>query len=641
MQFKNPELLYAFFLLIIPIIVHLFQLRKFRKVAFTNVQFLKEVTAQTRKSSQLKKWLVLLTRLLALAFLIIAFAQPFIANKAALNNKKNQIIYLDNSFSMQAKGANGPLYDQAVQQLLQTIPEEEIITLFTNTTTFKDVTTKDIRDQLLKRDFSNGQLNFNQVVSKGQALFNNANVGANNIVVISDFQQDDIGIQQQKDSTFQLDLVQLKAVNNNNIALDTVYISESNANDFRISVGISNQGDAIADIPISLYDGDDLLAKTAVSISSDGQETAEFVIPINKKIQGKISIEDANIPFDNELFFSINEPQKIKVLAINEADDSFLKRIYTEDEFVLQSTAFEQLNYNVITDQNLIVLNELTQIPLSLNTALKQFTDEGGTLIVIPSQDINLNSYNTFLQELASGPLLNLKQQSRKITEIVFDHPFMQGIFDKRVSNFQYPTVNTHYGFSSTNGLLQYDNKTAFLAELGTSGFLFTASLSVENGNFKNAPLIAPIFYKMGKQSLQLPSLYYTVGADNSYDVQAAIAQDQIIALSNENINLIPLQRVYTNRVEINTTDKPDLSGRYQLTNNNITLQEVSYNYDRKESKLQYHVLDKNAFSISNSVSETLQEIQNKYEVNALWKWFAIFAALCLLLEMIILKYYK
>ncbi len=641
MQFKNPELLYALFLLIIPIIVHLFQLRKFKKVAFTNVQFLKEVTAQTRKSSQLKKWLVLLTRLLALAFLIIAFAQPFIANKSALNSKKNQIIYLDNSFSMQAKGANGPLYDQAVQQLLQNIPEEEKFTLFTNSMTYKDVTTKDIRDQLLSRNFSNNQLNINDVIAKSQTLFTQTGTNSNNVLLISDFQQNNTGIRQQIDSTFQLDLVQLKAVNLNNITLDTVYVKESNANSYTLNVSASNQGDAVTDIPISLFDGDALVAKTAVSIAVDASESAEFVIPINKKVQGKISVEDANITFDNELFFSINEPQKIHVLAINQGDDSFLRRIYTDDEFVFQSTPFDQLNYNSITDQNLIVLNELAQIPLSLSTALKQFTEDGGKLIVIPGMDINLNTYNSFLKELGSGSLSLLTNQPRKITEIIFDHPFMQGIFDKRVSNFQYPTVNSNYGFVSATSLLRYDNKTPFLTELGKSGFLFTASLSAENGNFKNAPLIAPIFYKMGKQSLKLPSLYYTVGTNNSYDVQASIAQDQIISLSAGETNLIPLQRVYTNRVEINTTDKPDRSGRYQLTNNDNSLQEVSYNYNRKESKLQYHVLDKNAFSISNSVSESLQEIQNKYEINALWKWFAIFAALCLLLEMVILKYYK
>ena len=76
MQFKHPEILYALFLLLIPIIVHLFQLRRFEKVPFTNVKFLKQVELQTRKSSKLKKFLILCSRLLALTGLVFAFAQP-------------------------------------------------------------------------------------------------------------------------------------------------------------------------------------------------------------------------------------------------------------------------------------------------------------------------------------------------------------------------------------------------------------------------------------------------------------------------------------------------------------------------------------------------------------------------------------
>ena len=76
MQFKYPELLWALLLLLIPIIIHLFQLRRFQKEAFTNVKLLKHIKLQTRKSSQLKKWLTLLTRLLLLACIIVAFTQP-------------------------------------------------------------------------------------------------------------------------------------------------------------------------------------------------------------------------------------------------------------------------------------------------------------------------------------------------------------------------------------------------------------------------------------------------------------------------------------------------------------------------------------------------------------------------------------
>ncbi|MFP2994879.1 BatA domain-containing protein [Spongiivirga sp. MCCC 1A20706] len=641
MQFKNPDLLYALFLLIIPIIVHLFQLRRFQKVPFTNVQFLKEVTSQTRKSSQLKKWLVLTTRLLAMALLIFAFAQPFIANSLSTTNAKNQVIYLDNSFSMQAKGANGPLYDQAVQELLRNIPEEEIFTLFTNTDTYRDVSIKDIRDQLLSRKFSSSQLDYNNVVSKGKTLVNRSTQKDNNLILISDFQEKDKNFDVANDSLNPMSLVLLEPVNTNNLAIDTVFVKGVSSNSYTLAVKVINQGDAIENIPVSLFDADKLLAKTAVSIGNNDTAITEFSIPNNKNIKGKISLEDTNISFDNELFFSINEPMKIKVLAINQADDNFLKRIFTADEFTLLSTDLDQLNYNVITDQNLIVLNELDLIPNSLTTAINQFIKDGGKIIVIPSANINLTNYNNFLEQISPIEFESFYRQSRKLTTIAFDHPFMNSIFDKKVTNFQYPTINTHYKLSTNNALLSLDNKNAFLTTLGNSGYLFTAGLNSENGNFKNAPLIAPIFYKMGKQSLQLSDLYYTIGKNNNYDVLTTISQDQIVNLERQNETMIPLQRVFTNKVSITTTAQPSVAGIYQLTNRRTPLQDVSYNYDRAESLLRYVDIDENQFTVSNSVTEALQEIQNKYEVNSLWKWFAIFAAFCLLLEMIILKYFK
>ena len=107
MQFKHPEILYFLFLLVIPILVHLFQLRRFQKEYFTNVRFLKELNMQTRKSSKIKKWLLLCTRLLLLACLIIAFAQPFFKANDSNNKGNEMVILLDNSFSMQAKGSKG------------------------------------------------------------------------------------------------------------------------------------------------------------------------------------------------------------------------------------------------------------------------------------------------------------------------------------------------------------------------------------------------------------------------------------------------------------------------------------------------------------------------------------------------------
>jgi len=78
MQFLHPTFLYALLALAIPIIIHLFYFRRFKKVYFTNVKFLKEVKEETSARRKIRNLLVLLSRLLALAFLVFAFAQPFI-----------------------------------------------------------------------------------------------------------------------------------------------------------------------------------------------------------------------------------------------------------------------------------------------------------------------------------------------------------------------------------------------------------------------------------------------------------------------------------------------------------------------------------------------------------------------------------
>ena len=149
MQFKHPEILYALLLLIIPIIVHLFQLQRFVKVPFTNVRLLKNIERQTRKSARIKKWLILGTRLLAFTCLIVAFAQPFFSNFSTEQNY-NTTIYLDNSFSMQAKGENGELLKTAAQKIIENNKDEDVsFSIITNNKSFKNLDAKSLKKELI------------------------------------------------------------------------------------------------------------------------------------------------------------------------------------------------------------------------------------------------------------------------------------------------------------------------------------------------------------------------------------------------------------------------------------------------------------------------------------------------------------
>ncbi|MCF7561672.1 BatA and WFA domain-containing protein [Sabulilitoribacter multivorans] len=641
MQFKHPEILYALFLLLIPIIVHLFQLRKFQKVAFTNVAFLKEATLQTRKSSQIKKWLILCTRLLLLAALVLAFAQPFTSKTDAFKTEKETVIYLDNSFSMQAKGDKGQLLKRAIQDIISNVSENENLTLLTNDNVYKNTNIKAIKNDLLQLDYSSNPLNLEAALLKSKAAFSDKKGVLKNLVFISDFQNGQSNFQPTPDSLLNLNIVKLQPVNKNNIAIDSVFISEVTATTIELKVLLKNSGVTIDNLPISLFNDDKLIAKTSVAIEKDAETT--FSLPANQVINGVITIDDSNLQFDNTLYFNINNASKINVLVINANDDTFLKRIYTNDEFNYTSSSENQLNYNDIDKQNLIVLNELNDIPVALSTILKQFTNQGGHVVIIPSNDIDSSSYNQFLVNYRTS-LSNLVTSEKRITKISYSHPlYSNGVFEKQVSNFQYPKVNSFYNVTSNNmsDVLQFEDGKFFLGAQQNL-YVFTSALNEDNSSFKNSPLIVPTLYNIAKQSFKIPELYYSIGKENTFDVDTQLQQDAVLSLVKDDINIIPKQQYFNNKVVIETSENPTIAGTYSIKNKNETIKNVSYNYNRSESDLVYsEVSSSNNVTVSNSINEIFDTIKSDTKVNALWKWFVIFALALMLVEMLILKFFK
>ncbi|MCB0398229.1 MAG: hypothetical protein KDD26_01140, partial [Winogradskyella sp.] len=341
--------------------------------------------------------------------------------------------------------------------------------------------------------------------------------------------------------------------------------------------------------------------------------------------------------------FNINSKPKIKVLAINEnTEDNFLKRIYTEDEFEYNSFKLNNLNFNLIPDQNLIVLNELEAISDALRTALISFKNDGGYVLIIPSKGINLNTYNQLFKNTNTSQFSILNNQQKRITTINYNHPLLANAFYSKVTNFQYPKVESSYNFSSnSNSVLSFEDGNAFL--IGFEGiYAFSSALNDDNSNFKNSPLIVPTLYNLGKQSLKLSQLYYTIGQPNSIAVNAVLGQDDILTLGNSENSVIPLQKTYSKTVVLETQEYPENAGIYEVKNKSEIIENLSFNYNRSESNLSYLDLKSNAtISVNESLASTINNIKSSTTINALWKWFVIFALVFLIIEVLLLKYLK
>tara|TARA_R110000744_G_scaffold127722_1_gene234668 strand:+ start:896 stop:2812 length:1917 start_codon:yes stop_codon:yes gene_type:complete len=638
MQFKYPELLWGLLLLLIPILIHLFQLRRFKKTPFTNVKFLKQVVSESRKSSSLKKWLLLFTRMGLLAALVFAFAQPFIANDTALQEKET-VFYLDDSFSMNGQIENVNLFKNTIQDFIKYIPNEQRFTLFTNKQVFKDVEVKDIQNELLNLSVAAEQLAIAEIFLKANTYFSDNAASQKNLVIISDFQQR-MGNPAAIDSTKNINISFIKPSNTIllNTAIDSVFIAERNNENIELVALLSTNSEEET-IPVSLFNNDKLIAKTAAKFDGTKNSEVRFTINTNEVILGKVAISDTGLDYDNQFYFNIDEKSKIKVLVIGNSSSDFLKRIYTEDEFDFSTSTLAQLNYSTIENQDLVILNEVQKLPASLITAIKTLSNNGGSFVLIPSTDGEIASYNELASSLYSSQYVNEVSQKMSIATVKTEHPLFVNVFDKKVTDFQFPSVNQRFKFKTKAPIaLEFQNKEPFLLG-GKNAFFFAAAINNDNSNFKNSPLIVPAFYNMGMNSLKLPPLYVKIGSDVEIELPVTLQQDDIIKIADKENEFIPQQRVLPKKVQINFTENPKSAGIYRVKHNEQTLRHISFNNNRKESELLYAQLPEN--NNQTSLSDFFLESQKNNAINEFWKWFAILAFAFVLIETALQRFLK
>jgi hypothetical protein len=642
MQFKHPEILYFLFLLVIPILVHLFQLRRFKKEYFTNVRFLKELSIQTRKSSKIKKWLLLATRLLLLTCIIIAFAQPFFKAKDTKNSSNEMYIVLDNSFSMQAKGQKGELLKRAVQELLENTPENQTFSLITNSETFWNTDIKSIRTELQNLKYSALPFQLESAMAKiksRKSAFNK------DVVVITDA----VGLEPKQlksiDKDFNTYFIIPKAEHENNASIDSVFIHQTLDDFYEIGLKLSAFGEKDKQIPVALYNQNKLIAKTLTKLETK-DKTIYFTIP-KKDFHGYASITDNGLEYDNNLYFSISKPKKNNVISIGTPEKSnFLSRIYTNDEFNFNNFAIETLDYNALEKQNTIVLNELDEIPQALQTTLKSFVEKGGNLVLIPSAKTSTANLNPFLKIFGNIQFKSLENKEKLITKINFNHPLFSGVFENKINNFQYPKTKTSFGIIGSNpSALYYEDQTAFLTSINnpiSSVYILTAPINLENSNFQQSPLIVPTFYKMGINNQNNGVNALSIGNNNPFLVDATLSKDEILKVKNETETFIPVQQILNDKVKLTFNDFPFQAGNFEIYNQNERLQNISFNYNRTESDLaQANKEALSDYKTIDSIDTVFNSLQTDRTDNQIWKWFVIFALLFLVTEMAIIRFVK
>ncbi len=682
MSFVYPEFLFALSALSIPVFVHLFNFRRFVTVYFSNVQFLREVKIETQSHSRLKHLLVLAARLLTITCLVLAFAQPFIPakNSSALTPEGTASIFIDNSFSMEANGTSGTmLYDakNKAKEIASAFPPSQKFQLLTNDFEGHQqrlVNREEFLDLIEEVKISPSVKTVSEIYSRQKDALKSQGNESGSAYIISDFQKSISNIEEIKaDTNLSCFFIPVKPSQSNNLYIDSCWFStpirQINRPD-ELKLRIKNTSDEdYENIPVKLIlNGQQkALASFSIAAQSETEVPLSFTLSETGLHLGELSITDYPVTYDDKFYFSFSVAKNISVLSINGKEESKpINSLFGSDPyFILDNQNEMSVNYASLSNYSLIIANEIQSISSGLAQELKRFAQAGGSVFIIPSQNSDINSYNELLLTLEAGSIIGKDSSVTKVSSINYQSEIFANVFEKKKENknLDLPVVSKHYIISKNTKtreeiLLRLSNGESFLSKYisgNGNAYLLSVSLSDNFSNFSRHAIFVPTLYNIALYSQPNQPLFQTIGKEQSTEfANTNIAGESvyhITGLSNS-FEIIPEQKIIGPLTSIVFGNQLKEAGNYLLKAKTDTLFGLSFNYDRKESVLQYlstteleNMADKAGsgnFSVvetnNKSLAITLTELNEGIK---LWKWFVWLALAFIVSEVLLIRLLK
>ena len=503
MQFLNPLFLFGLLAISIPIIIHLFNFRRYKKLEFSSIKYLKQVLLETKKQKKVRNLLLLLFRILSILFLVLLFSYPYIRKQDSnlLSKAKNSVVvFIDNSFSMQNNSSQGSALDQAKQRA------KEIIDAYGNDDSFMLLTTELLgkhQSFVDKKRFVElvNEVEISSVSSLNssslQKAFSLLNTKQTNrlLYFISDFQSPGFDVENfPMDTTVLTNFVPIEVNNLDNLYIDSISFASpifSLSNNVTINIKVKNSSENDAEkVGIKLYLNDKQISIASVDIPSNQSETIEMSFPLESRgiIHGRISILDNPISFDDDFFFTIHTKESINILSINsQSPNPFIQKLFSNTpELNLVNINDKSIDFSEFNKYSLIILNSLKTLPSGLVSELKNFRQNNGDIIIIPDNQLDLSSFSNSMREMSLPYYSKLNERENRVMIIDDNNSLFKDVFTSKEKDMEKPVSKRYFSLSQTKTLsnqvlFEFENKESFLSlsqDKDSKVYIFTSNLS-------------------------------------------------------------------------------------------------------------------------------------------------------------------
>lgn len=579
MNWLHPWFLVALGSLSIPVIVHLFHLRRYKKLPFTNVRMLKSLTSRVQQEKKLLHRLVLLARMLALAALVLAFAGPFPSGKqqAVAAGSEAVCIFLDNSYSMEAGEGKVPALEQArsaVHAIVKTHPKTARFCLLTAADQREGGFTgaESFLAQVDGVRIHPGSPDLARVIRQQNALLGEERAQKKFAYIVSDFRTGMSGKAVAYDSGITARWTQIPAAAKPNISIDSVWLEApliAGSTGGKICFHAGNHSEvALSAVPFRLMRDGRVLQSVTLDIPPRGiaRGIFNFSGAEGKQIPLTIQTEDEGFPFDNRFHISLPLTPPVPVRIDGTGSNAFLGAM-------LRSSRVFDPNGGAETN-GLNVLSGISTITESEADGILRRVEAGGGVVIIPAASAQTEGLSSGLRRLGFPALTARVSVVRELDKPEFNHPFFRGVYSKNPEDAQAGAVTLWYSTGGNSGdaeiLQRYrDGNPAVLYRKFGRGHLvlFTMPWEESARDYLRSPAPLAILANTAiHQSRNLP-LYLPAGSGQWTEIPERWQEGRNYALQAGNQAWIAESGPADAATRIYAGRQPEAAGLYAITN--------------------------------------------------------------------------
>ena len=630
---------------------------------------------------KLQNLLILICRIVAITFLVFAFSQPYKNPTNGLQKAQETIIsiFIDNSFSMSAKGTEGELLSEskeAAKQLINSYPNNQRYIISTNALSAvqqRIIDAKSAYEEIDLIKYSPIQRNFNSIFNwtqetKQKIDKRDQKPKSYELLFLSDFQSEFFKLDAiQADSISNINLWQFKPQKVENCYIDSLWFknkthraSEENELFFRLN----NDGpEDIVNLELTIT-VNDFSKDIFMSVNGNSNSVNSVNIPVQPEgnSEGKIELRDQMMYWDDEFFFSYQTTAKREILIINgkDANERVAKVYGTEPYFDVKETPISKVNQSSFYNKRLIILNGISTISTGLSADILKFKQNGGNILILPSDDIDTRALNQLFADLGLPEVKASQKTALKANSIELRDPTFDGVFEKNeqtdlnLPNFRFIHKTNSKNTSAIALIKLRDENPVFYRSLDQQSFALYSSLKESCSDLVQNTLFPVLCIRIAEMAGSDNIPYHFIGQDKLISFETDVANNGPVKLQNNRTDFIPktIQKDAYNYIDISGIEAMEYlsQGNFALKQMD-TLKMLALNFNRKESSVKLttteEMMKKLALKGINSLNSQLFDEKTdvaKIKLNHIkeyWRICIFITIMAIFCEILIAKFWK